>query len=232
MPLKHWELVIKTYLKIKSIRKTAIEIGLSKTGVDYILNQMHIQKYSRNRFGGENSTRKALKGKSLKIRDKKIMRKLYIKDKLSTTEIARKFKTSPSTINRCLIQCGIKMRTPSQALKGKPCPNNRGSKHKDWKGGITHWRKRTRKLLNPVFVRPVMERDGFKCVLCGRKRKLVVHHLFPFWKIVKRVKRRRSFKNEEEFINQIVAEHKLAYGITHCKLCHDEYHKKYGKGAA
>lgn len=48
----------------------------------------------------------------------------------------------------------------------------------------------------------VKKRDRFKCVLCGSKRRLVVHHI-----------RRWADAPELRFV--------VTNGVTLCKLCHD-----------
>ena len=74
-----------------------------------------------------------------------------------------------------------------------------------------------------------MERDGFKCRLCGSKKSPVVHHTRSFAAIVKIALEKVASTSEEEVINAIVQEHKLDDGITLCKECHDRHHKEYGK---
>lgn len=129
-----------------------------------------------------------------------------------------------------LTQCQILIRSKSESLRGKPRPGACGANHRDWKGGISGWRKLARKRLNAVFVRPVMERDKFVCQWCGDKKKLVVHHhLRSFMEIVQIVKLTVCEHDLENFVSAIVSEHRLADGITICKKCHDSHHKEHGK---
>lgn len=60
------------------------------------------------------------------------------------------------------------------------------------------------------FSRIVKQRDGFKCILCGSKKDLQVHHL-------------NSFSSDEA--NQI----NPLNGVTLCKDCHEGFHRIYGK---
>lgn len=232
IPQELWSKVVETYLNVKSFRKTANICNISKSGVEYILKQRNIEKFPRIRNGKESSIRKSIdtniNSASFKIRDFSTMNELYINKKMSLPEISKLLNISTSAIYNGLQQCGIKIRSRSEALNGKPKFYSRGEKHKDWKGGVSGWRKRARKLLNPYFVRPVMERDQFKCKWCNSTNKLVVHHhKRSFVEIV------NLFKNaglpEEELIYKIVNEHKLEDGITLCKICHDNYHKVNGK---
>ena len=56
----------------------------------------------------------------------------------------------------------------------------------------------------------VKERDGFKCVKCGKKpRCFHIHHIFPYSKST-------SLRTN------------LSNGATLCKKCHKQYHKLYG----
>ncbi len=55
------------------------------------------------------------------------------------------------------------------------------------------------------FRKAVKERDGKKCVICGAKEKLVVHHL-------------ESFKDNESL------RYEVSNGVTLCRDCHIEFH--------
>lgn len=227
-----WEEVRRTYLEVKSIRKTADVCGISKSGVMYILEALGVPRFPRNRSGRENSSYKAIPPGSNRamVRDPVVMRRLYEDERKSIPEIAEELGLSQATVFTGLAQCGIPLRSKSEAIRGKPRPNYRGSRHRDWKGGVTEWRKRARKLLNPAWVRPIMERDNFRCKWCGETRKIVVHHIRAFSEIVKYVEDNLpSDVTEEERIDALVKEHRLEDGITLCKKCHDDYHKEFGK---
>jgi hypothetical protein len=158
------------------------------------------------------------------------MNKLYIEQRLSLPEISKIIGCSSSTVRTGILQCGIKLRTRTEGLKGKPRPKAQGENHRDWKGGITGWRKLSRGRLNSIFVRPIMERDNFTCQWCGSLHKLVAHHhKRSFMQIVKIAKSKEIYSDSMNTVNLIVSEHKLEDGITLCKDCHDSYHKENGK---
>lgn len=231
-PIDHslWNSVELAYLKAKSIRGAAELTGLSKNGVAYILQQRGTTLLPRNRAGAQNSSIKAIRQgtPSAQVRDKVLMTEMYVVKRMSTTQIAKQLGCDGKTVWVGLQQCGIEVRTPSERVKGIPRPNAQGPNHRDWKGGITAWRKRVRRRLNPVFVRPVMERDGFACKSCSSKKKLVVHHVRPFAFIVQTVLG-RGWTSTEQVIEDIVQEHTLEDGLTLCKSCHDLYHQENGK---
>lgn len=228
-----WAQIRDSYVQTKSIRKTAKELGLSKSGVEYALKGMGVDRFPRNRSGNENSSRKALlanpSGPRAVARDPAFMRDLYIDKNMSIPEIAKTLGLSETTVHTCLHQCGVDVRTRADGLRGRPRPGQQGSKHRDWKGGVTSWRKRARGRLNPAFVRPVMERDGFKCQWCGGTRALVVHHIRSFAHIARAAIDQAVEKDEESIVKAIVLAHRLEDGVTLCKTCHDEYHKIHGK---
>lgn len=227
--------IIKIYHEVKSIRKTATLSGYSKSGVEYLLKKNNIKLFSKNRNGDENSSRKAIENLNINdprklVRDPIYMFELYVQNKMSIPEIANKLQISNTTVITGLNQCGIKRRSKKEALKGKSRPNVQGSKNINWRGGITGWRKLARGRLNEHFVKPIMERDNFNCQWCFSKKNIVVHHhVRSFMEIVNIVRQRINELNIEDFVNEIVKEHKLKDGITICKICHDNFHKEHGK---
>lgn len=232
---KSIEEVIKTYLEVKSIRKTAELTGYSKSGVEYLLKTNNVVLFSRSRSGAENSSRKAILDLDANnprrlVRDPIYMREMYLDKKMSVPEIAKQLDISRTTVITGLQQCNIKLRTKKESISGKARPNAQGSKNRNWKGGITGWRKLARGRLNEHFVRPIMQRDNFICQWCGSKKNIVVHHhKRSFMEIVNLVKQICDENNIDRFVDMIVKEHSLNDGITICKVCHDTYHKENGK---
>lgn len=101
----------------------------------------------------------------------------------------------------------------------------KGPKHHLWKGtspraGLI----RTRLYIN--WVRPIMERDGFKCTICNTKRHLEVHHLSESFKdILKKFLGETSIKDlsDDDFDKlsvDVVDYHQHVEGITVCIDCH------------
>lgn len=101
-------------------------------------------------------------------------------------------------------------RTEETKLKMKKA--NEGNKNPNWKGG--------RSLINPIirfsseytlWRKTIFSRDNFTCVKCRQSGgKLNAHHI-------------NNFAEFPEL--RFIAEN----GITLCKKCHDNFHKKYGK---
>lgn len=224
--------IIKTYHDVKSIRKTAKITGYSKSGIEYLLKSNGIKLYPKTRSGNENSNKKFIETLDqdhprVLVRNFEFMYEHYINKKMSIPEISKLLHVSKTTVITGLDQCGIQKRSKKEALKGKSRPNAQGSKNRNWKGGITGWRKLARGRLNEHFVRPVMQRDNFTCQWCNSKKNIVVHHhIRSFMEIVNIVRQKINEVNVESFVNEIVNEHKLNDGITICKKCHDNYHKE------
>lgn len=105
----------------------------------------------------------------------------------------------------------IKMSEAQKRIGNKP-PIKNGKEHWNWQGGKT---SKDIKIRNSIEIKlwrkSNMERDNFtcqKCLIIGGK--LCVHHINNF----------ADFKELRTSINN---------GITFCRNCHKEFHKKYGK---
>lgn len=96
--------------------------------------------------------------------------------------------------------------------KGKKFPQLSSKNHWNWKGGITPENKKIRELLEIKLWRKAnMERDNFSCQKCEIiGGKLQIHHI-------------NNFADFPELRTSI------SNGITLCKNCHKEFHKKYSK---
>ena len=84
--------------------------------------------------------------------------------------------------------------------------------HWNWQGGITPINQKIRGSLEyKLWEDSVKSIDNWRCQKCGELRisKLVAHHIFNFAKYI-----------ELRFA--------LNNGITFCRDCHKEFHKKYG----
>lgn len=119
-------------------------------------------------------------------------------------------------------------------LQGK-LKYKRGSQHHLYKGnGIVRTVCKSR--LYPVWIKPILERDGFKCTRCGSNRELQVHHLKPFREILEEAMTELNIPYEqrltpikewnekelEKLLQKVIKKHKIDYGITLCKKCHEE----------
>lgn len=86
-----------------------------------------------------------------------------------------------------------------------------GDKNGNWKGGITPKNKKIRNSIEyRLWRKAIFERDNFTCQKCGEHGgKLMAHHI----------------NNFTDFSELRLA---IDNGITLCKKCHTEFHKKYG----
>jgi len=100
----------------------------------------------------------------------------------------------------------ITIKKLSESHKGKT-----GEKSSNWKGGITPINVKIRRSLEmKLWRKSNMERDNFVCQKCKQVGgKLQVHHI-------------NNFADFSELRTSI------ENGITLCRLCHKEFHKKYG----
>ncbi len=105
-----------------------------------------------------------------------------------------------------------KGKKPSIEHRKKISDALKGEKSYRWKGGITEENIRIRRSIEyRLWREAVFARDGWTCQKCGaRKGGLNAHHIFNF-----------ADYPELRFA--------LDNGITLCRKCHIEFHKKYGE---
>ena len=88
-----------------------------------------------------------------------------------------------------------------------------GKRHPNWKGGITPINQKIRGSLEyKLWQDSVKNRDGNCCQKCGENRvsKIMAHHILNF----------------SDYIELRFA---IDNGITFCKPCHKEFHRRYTK---
>jgi hypothetical protein len=93
-----------------------------------------------------------------------------------------------------------------------------------------------------IWTKYILERDNFRCTLCGSKFNLQVHHIKPLREIIKEIFKKynldynNSYFTREKYGDklfdtlkqEVLNEHTLDIGITVCKQCHsdiDPYYK-------
>jgi hypothetical protein len=105
-----------------------------------------------------------------------------------------------------------------------------GEKNGNWKGGITPLRTIVNKMLWPVWIYPILLRDGFECQSCGYTgNELNVHHLVPYRSIRDSIIKENPGMDNMSLAKLIVLEHHTEDGITICLTCHRKIHfEKWG----
>jgi len=96
-------------------------------------------------------------------------------------------------------------------LKG-PRPKAQGKNNHNWKGGVTSINEKIRSSLEyKLWQDSVKNRDGNYCQKCGenRIRYIMAHHILNF---ATYIELRLAIDN----------------GITFCRVCHKDFHLKYG----
>jgi hypothetical protein len=112
-------------------------------------------------------------------------------------------------------------------------PTLRGPDHPNWKGGVSEINvlARSRTRLYKEWKFPILVRDGFKCVECGKTSPLHVHHdKEQMCEIVARHIvdgiEPKTF-DEKEFIADAVVDYHIknnVSGVTLCDDCHNKIH--------
>lgn len=112
----------------------------------------------------------------------------------------------------------------------------KGIKHHLWKGN-RDFNNVCRCQLYTIWIKKILERDKFKCSKCNTHNHLQVHHIKPLRVFIKEIKIKYAIKTFldiekgmwQKYIDEIIASHTLADGITLCKFCHEEIDKFYHK---
>ena len=98
-----------------------------------------------------------------------------------------------------------------------------GENHQNWKGGVTHWKKRiydSPKYKN--WRKSIFERDNYTCQGCGIRSKkglhveLEAHHLISFTELLRKYK-----TNTKEKADKCKELWKIELGQTLCNKCHN-----------
>jgi hypothetical protein len=124
-------------------------------------------------------------------------------------------------------------------MKSRKHRYKRGPEHHLWRGN-RDFNNTCRCQLYPIWTKPILERDGYRCVRCGTHEHLQVHHEHPLRAIIRRVREQhgiRSFTDIpssewQPYIDEVIALHKTEDGVTVCRDCHDEIDGFYNKPRA
>lgn len=220
------QVIIDMYLSGKSSTEIAEELNTTHRTILLRLKKHTIDRRTLSESQW-NFKKKEIPGD---FYNKELMEKLYIKEGLSKKELGMRYNCDPCVIDRVLKSLGIKIRNNSESKKGI----NTGESHHNWKGGITSLSARLREYCsNYDLNKEIIERDGKKCIICGNKENLHVHHLIPFKSIVNRIVAQNyplsPVDNINELYNIAVKDSELNNKnnlITVCSMCHHKIHGK------
>lgn len=125
---------------------------------------------------------------------------------------------SVKQIVSCIGVCGHEITTTLQSLlksKTKMCVScaahlRDGENNYNWKGGYKNKRAAFRASYeSKSFVKAVLKRDGYSCVICGKRRDVEVHHKDGYsWCLDRRAD--------------------VTNGVTLCFECHKKFHRIFG----
>lgn len=216
--------VIDMYVnKNMSTRQIGEHFEVNKGAISQILkeNGIHIRSMEESRFNYIPD----------ELNDIDILKQLYIDENKNAAEIARLFegKVSSKTVREKLKKKNIKLKTLSEAKKGRQSKEN----HPNWQGGITELDDMLRRFFHTQIAPIAYKRDNNKCQICGNKKRLHAHHIVYFSTIV------HEIWNENPDLDITVPEDKYKLFdiiinddrflsidnlITLCKDCHQKIH--------
>lgn len=107
-----------------------------------------------------------------------------------------------------------------------------GSGNNNWRGGVSSLTKIVHTALADFWRTPVFIRDNHTCQRCGATGSLEAHHLRRYVVIRDAIIEANpqlsvnSVEGKFELAKLIIADHKLSDGITLCKKCHRDIHRK------
>jgi hypothetical protein len=149
-----------------------------------------------------------------------------------------------SHTKKCVI-CGIKIIVKKSAAArgyGKCCSNKcraklvglqfSGSKHRNWKGGVTPFNLTIRNSnRNNDWRKKVFQRDNFTCVKCGaRGGEIRAHHIKSFKSIISNLKYKYPDYDAYKMLELDSELWDVDNGITVCDKCHKGIHKEKSNG--
>lgn len=159
---------------------------------------------------------------------------LYVNKHLSKKDLGNMFSCDPCVIDRILKEFNIEIRNNSESKIGLFA----GDKHWNWKGGITSLARRLREYFTVNQTLKILNRDGYKCCMCGSKKELHVHHIKPFKDILHNILESNPDLDPINDVNKlydIAINDKdfrdLSNLITYCKECHFYKIHKYKKNS-
>jgi len=229
----------------QSIKKKAIRMGLSskrhswtvdeelylknnyyKDGPSKLSKIMGIPKLAISQKAQKMGIKVGFKRKSKTSTKNNTGRKLSEETKRKIGD-ANKIYSSP----KLCIDCG-KPLGKRVSIRCKHCDlkSRAGEGHMWWKGGLSDLRNITSKMLYNAWKFPILERDGFKCIVCGSSENLEVHHIHLYHEIRDNVLASNKhlsldiYEDKVKIAKKIVSAHSDEIGVTLCRSCHMKIH--------
>jgi transposase len=153
-----------------------------------------------------------------KLSDAGLLRRLYVDEGKSTTQIGKEIGATPSNVSRWLRLHGIPTRnTGSEKGHNRTTEETRrkqtewrrenfiGANNPNWRGGNPYTDPERNRYRAKMWVRTVKDRDGRRCVECGSTDRLHAHH----------IKRWRDYPD---------LRYDTDNGVTLCHPCHEKAH--------
>lgn len=217
------EIICQLYLDGFSTTEIGNELGISHKTVCSHLEHCGISRrtLSESQWNRNNKTIPD------EFKSYEKMYDLYINQHLSKKDLGLLFDCDPCVIDRILIELGIPVRTNSESKVGLLS----GDKHWNWKGGLTSLSRRLREFFGTNLTVKILERDNYKCRICGSKHNLQVHHIIQFKDILTRILNENPQYYLPDNINELydIAVKDSQFLdcnnlITYCRDCHHKIH--------
>lgn len=216
-------IICQLYLDGFSTTEIGEELGMSHTAVSTHLEHCRINRrtFSEAQWAHSNKTIPD------EFKSYEKMYDLYINQRLSKKDLGQLFNCDPCVIDRVLTELNIPIRNNSESKLGLIS----GDKHWNWKGGLTSLSRRLREFFGTNLTVKILERDNYKCRICGSKHNLQVHHIIHFKDIVSRILNENPQYSLPDNINEL---YNIAIKdpqfldcdnlITYCRDCHHKIH--------
>lgn len=161
------------------------------------------------------------------VKEKQI--KYLYKKGLSCNQIAKKYNCSKSPILRIIKNLPKRKATD---YKNHKAYNQWGKNNSTWRGGVKSIYDRIRGLSKYWEWRnSIIKRDNNACIKCKSTKSLEVHHKTTLKFLVLNYCKEKNCKVENLIDKDLLSEYfyDINNGVTYCKKCHREYHKKNGR---
>lgn len=182
----------------------------------------------KNPFYKKTHTEDAKRRMSIARKGKKLSDETRRRMSESKKGIKIGFRKPPSKEARMKMSKAQKGRHHSLETRRKMSESSRGAKSSQWKGGLTPILERIRTSSKyKQWKQDCLIRNEFTCQKCWQMGgKLHAHHIKPFKELIKEVKEYLPLMDLYDAAMIYVPLWDVENGITLCKVCHKEEHKK------